>query len=156
MSSIFNKVMLHTISSYLEKQVEDKETYERDFLVKILGALKAYQMLHRFDSNEAKMVAEIGEHEAMEKMKVIEIDFSIYSIELLQLFVDEIPKKQRPHLNIADKKIRALKANLIKDMLRLKFRDDESYARVKEIVDQSRLVAKRYFFYMFEQLKDNK
>lgn len=153
--SLLNKIILFTIVEYLEKQMLDEESYQRDAMRKIVSSINGWKTFHRFSRAEAELVGKWGQTEAMTKLREVEVDYSIYALELLQLYVTLVPKKQRAHLGISDAKITMLKANLIKDMLRLKQRGG-SYDRIKDITDQSRLVAKRFFHYFDEQTNKQK
>ncbi len=149
---ILNKLVIFTALEYIQKAVEEETTYEREFMLRILGQLKAYRVMHRFNQEEANMLTRLGEEPAMKAIREKEIDFGIYSLSLLTLWIERIPKKERPHLNISDAKIMKLKSNLIMDVLRLKQKNKDSYERVKEIVDDSKLVAKQFFAHVEESL----
>ena len=150
--SMFNNIILFTILDYIEKQVEDTETYQRDFMLRILSSLRGYRIMHKFSKEEAIYITEFGKKEEFQKVKDIEVDYAIYSISLLNRWLDVTDKKNRPHLNISPNKIRKLESNLVMDMLRLKQRNTESYAKVKEIVNDSKLTAKKFVWLLQEEL----
>lgn len=147
--NLFNKVIIFTVLEYLEQQLL-KDTYRREELLSILSALRGYRTFHRFTQEESKLIVNIGNTEAVQRLKDIEVDFSIYSISMLNLWVDLIDKKKRPSLNISDKRIKKLHSNLIMDMLGLKQRDEGEYLRIKEIVSQSKQTAKMFVNLMEE------
>jgi hypothetical protein len=90
----------------------------------------------------------IADTQFMKDMVNVQVDRTIFALEMLYLYVKEIPKHKRANLNISDTKLLAAKGELVKDMLKLKKRSDLDYNRVKEIVDDSRLAAKRYFYFV--------
>ena len=142
--NILNKVVLFTVLEYIEKQKsQHDEIYQREELTKIASSIKGYQMFHRFSQSEANVVIALGKEPSMQKLKETEVDYAIYAIELLYLWAKQVPNSNRPHLNYSDTRIRKLKTTLIMDML--KTRETESHPRIKEIVEQSRLVAKHFF-----------
>ncbi len=148
--NVLNKVTLFTVLEYIEKQrKEHKDMYHADELIKLSGAIKGYQTFHRFSREEALVVTELGKEPSMQKLKETEVDYAIYVIELLYLW-SKLPKAKRPHLNYSDAKIAKLKSNLVMDMLRTK--DTENHAQVKEIIEQSRLVAKQFFGFFESRL----
>ena len=141
--NLYHRVILFSALEYIQKQVDNPETYRVDEMKLILGRLKAYQSFRRFSVEEAKELAQIGSQESFQKVKEIQVDFSMYSIALLYEWIKITPKKERPKLMLSDSKITSLYAGLIKDMLGLKLRSTE-YDRVKHIVDESKLTAKRF------------
>ncbi len=150
--SMFNKVILFTCLEYIEKQVENKDTYRRDFMVRILSSLRSYRVMHRFSKEEAIYIAEFGKKEEFQKIKEKEVDYAIYSISLINLWLDIVDKKDRPVLNISPVKIKQLQSNLVMDMLKLKQRDKGSYSVVKEIVFDSQLTAKIFIGLLEKEL----
>ncbi len=150
--SMFNMIVLFSVLDYIEKQVEDTETYQRDFMLRILGSLRGYRVMHKFSKEEAIYITEFGKKEEFQKVKDIEVDYAIYSISLLNRWLDVTDKKNRPHLNISPVKIRRLESNLVMDMLRLKQRNTESYVKIKEIVQDSKLTAKRFIGLLEKEL----
>jgi hypothetical protein len=108
---------------------------------------------HRFSPEEYTEVMKIADTEFMKNMINIEVDRTIFALELLYLYVKDIPKKDRANLNISDKKLLNSKVELITDMLKLKQRNPDGYERIKEIVDDSRIAAKSYFGFI-ENYKD--
>jgi hypothetical protein len=88
-------------------------------------------------------------------MVEVQIDRTIFALEMLYIYVTDLPKNKRANLNISDKKLLAAKGELIKDMLKLKQRSDLNYDRVKEIVDDSRIAAKKYFYFIKDYNEKN-
>ena len=153
MRSSLNKIILFTVMEYLDKHTKTKSCYQRDKMIKILGAVKGYSVFHRFSKEEAEYITKLGKTDTMKNIKEIEVDYAVYALELLNIWIDIIPKKERPHLNYSDKRIKFLKAELIRDLLALKYKNEEEYSKVKEIVTQSRIVAKQFFHYFDEETR---
>lgn len=150
---MINKLIIFTAEAYITGAVNDSRCYQREALLGILTNIKGYRAFHRFDKDQHKKIVELGKSETAEAIKSVEVDFSVYALELLNVWVDEIPKSNRPRFNLSDKRINATRAKLVKDMLQLKHRDAAEYEEVKKIVDQSRMTAKRFFHHFHNELE---
>ena len=140
-------LLIYTIEAYLD-EINSKETYNYPFMIKLRTAIRGYMTFHKFSPKEYTEVMKIADTQFMKDMVNVQVDRTIFALEMLYLYVKEIPKHKRANLNISDTKLLAAKGELVKDMLRLKKRSDLDYNRVKEIVDDSRLAAKRYFYFV--------
>jgi len=151
--SMYHRTILFTCLEYIDRQLQSDETYRADELRVILERLKAFKSFRRFNAEEAKELAKIGEQEAFQNIKKIEVDFSIYSLSLLYEWTKLTPKKQRPQLMISDAKITSLYSGLVIDMLRLKQRGT-NYEKIKQIVDDSKLTAKKFIHLLDNEVED--
>ena len=151
--SMYHRVILFTCLEYIDKQLQSDETYRGAELKVILERLKAFKSFRKFSSKEAQELAKLGEKEAFQNVKKVEVDFSIYSLALLYEWIQMTPKKERPQLMISDSKITSLYSGLVMDMIRLKQRG-KNYDSVKEIVDASKLTAKRFINLLDNEVKD--
>ncbi len=138
---LHNKLTLLTVLEYLTTQLEQPDTYQREFIQRIKVALDGYLIFHRLSPEEAKTLTDLGNDTYMKKIREIEINYGLFAMELLVLHKDKLS------INISKKKILQYKSNLIKDLLKLKYRNEESYAKVKAITDDSRITAKSYYHY---------
>ena len=137
-------LIINYIEVYLD-EINSNETYNYPFMIKLRAAITAYLTLDRFSRKEYEEVMKIADTQFMKDMVNVQVDRTIFALEMLYLYVKEIPKHKRADLNISDTKLLAAKGKLVRDMLKLKKHSDLDYNRVKEIVDNSRLAAKRYF-----------
>ncbi len=142
--SVKLNILLYTVEGYLD-DISKEQTYNYEFMLRIRTAIRCYMTFHRFSPEEHKEVMRLADDPFMAKMTEVLVDRTIFGLELLYLYITRIPKHERANLNIADKKILQLKAELVKDMLKLKGRSADDYGRVKEIVDDSREYAEKYF-----------
>jgi len=149
MNQTQQKLVLFTIEAYLD-EINDETTYNYPFMIKLRTAIRGYMQFHKFSPDEYAVVKDIADTEFMKSMVDVEVDRTIFSLELLYLYVKEIPKKDRANLNISDKKLLGAKVDLVMDMLKLKKDRPDSYLRVKEIVTDSRIAAKKYFMFIEE------
>jgi len=150
--SVFQRLIIYSIEGYLD-EINPKETYNYNFMIKLRTAIRMYMNTHKFTTEEYnKLINPLSREAFMFKMNTIQIDRTIFALELLYLYVTGIDKKDRALLNIGDKKLLGAKSELIKDMLKLKSRKKLDYEKVNEIVKESRLGAKSYFGFCEEYL----
>lgn len=151
--SMFQRLILFSVEAYLD-DIEPKETYEYNKLLAIRQSIRSYILFHKFDKEEDRYLKVLADTPTMKSMSDMEVDRHIFAIELLYLYTTLLPKKDRAHLNIADKKILLVKSTMVIDMLKLSKKDSESHKRVKEIIDDSRIAAKTYYHFIDEFIKD--
>ena len=146
MTKVFEKLILFTIEGYLD-DITAKTTYNYEFVLKIRSAVRGFMTFHRLNKEEYDKVMALAETDYMKKLRDVQVDRTLFALELIHLWVSLNPKKERATLNISDKKLLHAKAELVMDMLKLKSKDKDSYKRVKEIADDSRITAKGYYGY---------
>jgi len=149
--SIHKNLCLHTVGLYLEEALKG-EPYQKDKLRYIKTKIQGFLVFHRFSKSEHDILIELGEQEFMKKIKQVEVDFSVYALELLALWYNDTEAKDRG-INLSKEKVMEYKANLVKDMLGLRLRDSDNHKQVKKIVRESQLVAKQFYDYTKENLK---
>ena len=146
MKLVCQKLILFTIEGYLD-DISPYSTYNYEFMLKLRSAIRGYMTFHKLTPAEYKQIIALSDTEYMMKLRDVEVDRTLFALELLTMYISLVPKKQRATLNISDKKLLHAKSELIMDMLKLKRKDDASYKRVKEIADDSRITAKGYYGY---------
>ena len=152
---IFNKVILFSVEAYLSKSIADgfsDEKLHKD----IVSGINSYRMMGRFSRAEQDIVSIIGTDEFIRKVTDAEFSHVIYALELLRLWVTEVPRDARKHiyLGVGNKKIKGILGIFIMSMLRLKQHDKEAYATKKELITSSKIRAKQFFFYMDKKIKE--
>ncbi len=154
---VFNKLMLFTAEAYLSKAIEDGLTDET-IHKKIVSGIRSYMVMSRFDQEEAKILQKLGEHEYMENLKKSEIAFVVYALEILRLYIEEIPQQYRKsiYLGVSNRELKKGRAYFAINMLRLKQRDAKQYEETRIIIDESVLTAKKFFMYCENQLVTKK
>ncbi len=153
--NLHHKLIMHTVDLYIEKALQGGEVYQKDKLIQLHTKLMGYKTFHKFSPEETKVLEKVGEYEEMKKLKEVWVDFSVYATSLLNEYLNYYDKKDRVKLNINDNKIKAIRADVVKDMLLLKKKDEESYNKVKEVIDISRQTAKRYLYITDKLIKEN-
>ena len=152
---IFNKVILFSVEAYLSKSIKDGYTDEK-LHKDIVSGINSYRMMGRFSRAEQNIVSIIGTDEFIRKVTGAEFSHVIYALELLRLWVTEVPRDARKHiyLGVGNKKIKGSLSMFVISMLRLKQHDKEAYAEKKELITSSKIRAKQFFFYMEEKIKE--
>jgi len=145
-TGLHNKLVLHTADLYIEKALEN-ECYQREALLTLHTRIMGYKVFHRFSPEESDEIQELGNDPFMVRLKGIDVDWACYSIFVLAEWINLTPKNERPQINFSDKKIKLLQAAIVKDMLNLKLRNKDEYDKVKSIIDQTRMTAKKYVQY---------
>ena len=144
-----NKLILHTVDMYLEKALEN-DCYQKDNIRLLRSKILGYKTFHKFTKAESDEIIALGTHQYMVRLRERHVDYAVYALSLLAEWVERRDKKDRPALNISDKRMLEMKSNLIMDMLMLKKREPEIYNKVKDIIAESKMVAKMYVTYTEE------
>ena len=152
---VFNKLILFTAEAYLTKSIDDGLSNE-DLHRRIIGGIRAYMVMGRFSGREAAILQSIGEDEYMQDLRAREISFVVYALELLRLWVELVPKEKRKniHIGVSDKILRKGRATFAVSMLNLKKKDEAKYKELRQIIDESVLVAKNFFYYTQEKINE--
>jgi hypothetical protein len=95
------------------------------------------------------------ETDHFKKMMEPEISYLIFCMEIARLWVEELPKEQRPILNISDTKLKKSYREYTLDMIKLKHHDEKKYKETKELIEESKIVARKFFEYMKTNTEGN-
>ena len=155
--STFNRLILFTAEAYFARAIEEGLTQE-PLHKKIVSGIRSYMTFGRFRKEEAKLLQELGEDPIMQKIKAIEISFVIYALELLRLWVTEVPRKARKsiYLGVSNKKLLMGRATFATTMIQMKRKDEDVYKEKREIIDSSVINAKHFFSFFEEKLVKEK
>jgi len=143
-------LILFTVMETLSKEIVDGVS-TNPFNKKIVSRLKSWSTMRRFSQEEAKYLVALGEDPYMDKLKKSEISYTVYALELLKQWAND-DDYTRSAIGISKSKLRAGRAVFAIDMLKLKQRDAEKYANTKTIIDESVIVAKKFYSYTKEQI----
>lgn len=152
MSKIFDKLIVHTSFLYLQTALEDETCYQRDKVRVVKSKLSGLHVGYKFTGDEHKRLVEVGNTDTAKRIKSVKIDFSVYGVSLLYEYVTRKPKEERIRFNMSDEKIKQLRADMVKDMLELKWKNTAKYEETKKIVEQSKRTAKEFYMYFEEEL----
>ena len=154
---VFNKLILFTAESYLTNAIDEGLSAE-PLHKSIVSGIRAYMSMGRFSKEEAKLMIKLGEHECIQNLTKTEISFVVYALELMKLYVDNVPREYRKsiHLGVSNSKLKMGRATFAVSMLKLKQRDIKQYNETKDIIDQSVLTAKKFFLYCEDEIVNKK
>jgi hypothetical protein len=144
--------VLFTIHEYLETTIKESKSVD-DFVYQLRSTLAGYKSFHRLSADEAEILMNLGKDEVMMNIVDEEISFLIFALELLRIWTEFYPKSERPSLNISDKRFKGAVGAFVIPMLKLKQSDPERYDRMKPIITDSKMTAKKFFMYAEEKLK---
>ena len=151
-NDIHTALILFTAEAYLAESFKDGLTGE-DWHRKIVSAINAWKTFRRFSSEELALIQEISKDEVMERIKQTEISFVVYALVLLQLLAND-PMKRNVTLSVSKKKLRVGDSVFVVPMLKQKRADLEKYESLKNIIAESRINAKHFYYYTYEKLEE--
>lgn len=142
----FNKMLLFTAGAYMENALAEGLTKD-PFHRKLASGINSYKTLCKFSAEEFYKVKAFGETEVAKKVVESEFSHIIFALQLLQMWVDEIPHQHRKHiyLGVSNKKLLMGRASFAVDMLELKKRDKEKYDETRAIIDDGVVKGKHFF-----------
>jgi len=153
----FNRLILFTVEAYLARAIEEGLTHE-EFHKKLVSGIRSFMVMGRFSKEEQERLKILGEDTIMEKIKNKEVSFVVYALELMRLWVTEVPREVRKnlYLGVSNKKLLLGRAYFVKTMLHLKHTDEENYKEKRQIIDESVLNAKHFFSFFEDKLTNLK
>ena len=147
-----NKVCLFVVQDYLQRTADETELPV--ILYRLKASIQGYKSFHMFDITEAKEVLKISKDPKLLAIMDKEVSFLVFAMEVMKLWTEDIPKEQRPHLNISDKRFKLGGRNFFKQMLYLKQTDKEQYEDKKDIIDTSIDVAREFYTFHKEKVDE--
>lgn len=143
----FNKAILYTVHDYIVKSIEDNlEPTRLHFRIKGAISLMKNHNVGVNDSDIA-LVKAISKEEELRKIVSVNVSYLVYTLELMSLWVEFVPKAHRPNLNISDNSLSTGASALSFAMLKLKHKDEEKHKEIQAIIDDSVASAKEFFDY---------
>ena len=150
-TEILNKIVLFTVDVYIDRLRSEGAT-----LPSILDRMKigivGFKRSNWFTDKEAKLVVDAASDPELEAIIRREISHLVFILTVIKIWVETVDKKDRPLLNISDKKLAKGKAEYALHMLKLKQRDSEDYKKKKEIIDYSVETAEQFMEYHLKLL----
>ena len=145
---IFNKLILFTAEAYISGAAKDNMQMD-SIHYKIMSGVRAYMSMGRFSRDEMMYLQTLSEDPELKSITQQNIAFLVMSLELMKLWVNEVPKEFRKHiyLGVSDKRLNIGRANYAIGMLKTKQQDPERYKDLKEMIVHSSITAKRFFAY---------
>ncbi len=150
-TQLFNKVILFTIDAYITRMRSDSlelPTLLTDLKLSII----TFKPANMFTEEESKKVIAYGKDPELKEIVETEISHIIFILTVIKLWAELISKKDRPFLNISDKRLIKGKAEYAMYMLGLKQTDNDKYKGKKDIINTSVKTAERFIDYHISKL----
>lgn len=145
--ALLNKVLLANIKYWLEEEEKNNTTLP-EIAIKLKSFAKRYLLIHHgFTQDEIDFMKTI-ETDHFKKMLEPEISYLVFCLELARLWYQDIPKEGRPVINIGRKHMLRGSRLYVVDMLKLKKEDEEKYKELRSILDDTRLVSRKFYEYI--------
>ena len=149
----FNKLVLFTAEAYVTRSIEDGLSVD-DLHLRLMRGIRRFMILGKFSPKEAKECIEFAADPRLQKIVAQDVSFLVFSLEIMKRWVETVPKAQRKHihLGISDNELKIGRGMFVIDMLKMKKRDPEKYAELKELIDISVVTAKHWFDFHKEKV----
>ena len=148
---LLNLVILFTVQDYIRKSREDNGTVP-PLLSKLEGSVAGYKSFHMFSIDEAKEVLRIAKKDGIKNIMEREVSFIVFAMEIMKIWIETVPKENRPHLNISDKHFKLGGKVYWQQMMALKKSDTKDYDHKTSVIDDSIEVAKAFMNFHIEEI----
>ena len=152
-NKLFSKIILFTVDVYVDKMKNEGAPIP-DILHKMKIAIVGYKYRNKFTDEERKLVLGFAKEQELKDIIEVEISHLIFILTVIKLWIELIPKTERPILNISDKRLIKGKAEYAMHMLKLKQNDKESYEEKKDVIDTSVKTAEAFIEYHIKKLSN--
>ncbi len=149
---LLNRSVLASCYLWIQNHLDERaggEIPEICYKIKTAG----FNSLHinRFSKEEADLLKEITHSEEFRPIKETEISLIVMPLEVMKLWIENVPKENRPIINISDKKLLRGKNEYLMYMLSVKHKKPEMYQKQKDIIDRTAANASAWFDHMREK-----
>ena len=150
-TKLFTKVIIFTIDTYIARMRSEGLELPK-LLIDLRSSIIAFKPANVFTEAEAKQVLKYGKDPELLEIIHTEISHVIFILTVIKLWAELIPKKDRPLLNISDKRLIKGKAEYAMYMLKLKQSNKETYEEKRDIIDTSVKTAEAFMEYHIRKL----
>lgn len=141
---IINKIVLFFANHYIFEEINTLKGKQQQ----VASKLHYYTKLHPFAGDDIKMLRELDPY--FKVMLDVELSYQVFGFEVLALWSRDIPKPQRPFLNIKDINLQRGSTYYMKESLALKYKDEAKHKEKKEIMTTSTDKAKEFYTFLCE------
>ena len=141
--NLLNKITLFVCQDYIKKSRDDNGTVP-PVLSRLDGSITGYKAFHMFSVLEAKEVLRIASKDEIKTIMEKEVSFIVFVMEVMKIWTQTVPKKDRPHLNISDKQFKLGGRIYWQQMMALKKVDVDKYDHKTDVIDDSIKVAREF------------
>ncbi len=140
------------IVKYLDLEISDGTPIPTPIL-KFKTMAWRYRQINDFSSEESKYLIALSEDPKFRKIIEQEVSFLVMVAEFIRLYIEEVPKDKRVQMNISDNKLKGGFRDYVKGMLVLKQVDPIKYKDKREIMDNTRTMAREFFWFLLINTK---
>lgn len=145
---MFNRTILAQIYIWIKDHTEKREGHIPEICHRIRTAGYNSAMINQFSEDERLLLREITMTDEFEEIKLVNISMVVMALEVAKLWVNDIPKQLRPHINVSDKKLKMGKNLYTLYMLKCKQEDRKLYDDQKEIIETTANHANTWYNYI--------
>jgi len=151
---LFNRLVL--AQAYIfSKQCEQDNADMPPIAYRIKTAAFNSFHINRFDDEERACIKNIAELPGMEELKKMQTSAIINILELIRIWVEEIPREDRPNINISDKKLLLGKNHYVLHMMKLRKNKPDVHSEMKELVQLSTESVEKWYNMAYIYIKEN-
>ncbi len=149
---LFNRAVLAQCYLWAENHTNERDGELPGICYKIRTA--GFNSLHinRFSSEEAELLKEITQSEEFRPIKETDISLIIMQLEVMKIWVTDIPKENRPIINISDRRLLMGKNTYFAYMISVKKTNPKIYEDQKEIIERTASNAILWYNHLKERL----
>ena len=135
---LLNRTVLAQCHLWIQNHLDERsggDIPEICYRIKTAG----FNSLHinRFSQEEANLLKESTSNEEFQPIKETDISLIVMPLEVMRLWVEDVPKEHRPIINISDKKLLRGKNEYLMYMLAVKKKNPKMYEDQKEIITRT-------------------
>ena len=154
--SLFNRFILAHIWMWTDKSTKDKGVlYTPEFAYRLRTAGFNSRAVNPFTDAEIVIIKQLGDDPDFEEMKLQHISLLVMALEVAKIWTTDIPREDRPNINISDKKMLLGKNHYLIPLLKMKTSGSKIYDEQKAIVEDTATHALLWYNYTKKYIEEN-
>ncbi len=149
---LLNRAVLAQCFLWVENHTEARDGELPNICYKIRTAGHNSLHINRFSREEAELLKEITQSEAFKLIKETDISLIVMALEVMKIWVTDIPKENRPIINISDRKLLMGKNTYFAYMISVKKTNPKMYEDQKEIIERTATNSLLWYNHLKERL----
>jgi len=151
---LFNRLIL--AQAYIfSKQCEQDNSDMPPIAYRIKTAAFNSFHINKFNDEERACIKNIAELPGMDELKQMQTSAIINILELIRIWVEEIPKEKRPNINISDNKLILGKNHYVIHMIKLRKDRPDVHSEMRELVQLSTESVEKWYNMAYIYIKEN-
>ena len=153
---LFNRFILAHLHLWVSKSTDDESiTYTPEFAYRLRTAGFNSKAINGFNDSEVDLIKKLGVDPDFEELKKKEISLLVMALQIAKLWTEDIPKEDRPNINISDKKMIVGKKHYVMELLKMKVKGSSIYDDQKAIVEETAVHALLWYNYVHKYIQEN-